>query len=401
MSRYVYKLPDTGEGSAEAEIVKWHVAAGDRIEEDQPLVDVTTEKAIVELPAPVSGTIISLHGDVGDKVAVGAELVIIETEAVEQKAEVKPAAAAVPQRKTEARSNVATVLASPAVRQRARQLGVELHVVQGSGPSGRVTHADLDQAVAAGGRRTVSAVRAVPAKATAGKDGVEEQRIVGIRRKIAERMQEASRRIPHFSYIEEIDVTALEELRLHLNTEHAGKRAKLTPLPFIIRAIVRAVAAHPEINARFDDEKGIVARHAAVHVGIATQTPHGLLVPVLRNAESLDLWQCAAEASRLAAAAREGKATRDELSGSTVTITSLGALGGIASTPIINYPEVAVVGVNRIAERPVVRAGQVVVRKMMNLSSSFDHRVIDGWNAAAFVQSIKGFLEQPATLFVE
>ena len=401
MSRYVFKLPDTGEGSAEAEIVQWHVAAGDRIEEDQPLVDVTTEKAIVELPAPVAGTIVSIHGEVGDKVAVGAELVIIETEAVEQKAEAKPAAAVVTQRKTEAKSNVAAVLASPAVRQRARQLGVELHVVQGSGPSGRVTHADLDQAVAAGGRRTVSAVRAVPAKATTGKDGVEEQRIVGIRRKIAERMQEASRRIPHFSYIEEIDVTALEELRLHLNTQHAGKRPKLTPLPFIIRAIVRAVATHPEINARFDDEKGILARHAAVHVGIATQTPHGLLVPVLRNAESLDLWQSAAEASRLAAAAREGKATRDELSGSTVTITSLGALGGIASTPIINYPEVAIVGVNRIAERPVARGGQVVVRKMMNLSSSFDHRVIDGWNAAAFVQTIKEFLEQPATLFVE
>ncbi|HEV8097212.1 MAG TPA: 2-oxo acid dehydrogenase subunit E2, partial [Burkholderiales bacterium] len=202
-------------------------------------------------------------------------------------------------------------------------------------------------------------------------------------------------------YIEEIDVTALEELRLHLNTDHAGKRAKLTPLSFIIRAIVRAVAVHPEINARFDDEKGIFARHAAVHVGIATQTPHGLLVPVLRHAESLDLWQCAAEASRLAAAAREGKATRDELSGSTVTITSLGALGGVASTPIINYPEVAIIGVNRIAERPVVRAGQVVVRRMMNVSSSFDHRVIDGWNGAAFVQKVKGFLEQPATLFVE
>ena len=402
MSRYVFKLPDTGEGSAEAEIVQWHVAAGDRVEEDQPLVDVTTEKAIVELPAPVAGTIVSIHGEVGDKVAVGSELVVIETAAVaEEKAPAKATVAARIEEKKEVKPKSEAVLASPAVRQRARQLGVELHVVQGSGPSGRVTHADLDHAVAAGGRRTVSALRALPARQTAGKDGIEEQRIVGIRRKIAERMQEASRRIPHFSYIEEVDVTALEELRLHLNTEHAGKRAKLTPLPFIIRAIVRAVAVHPEINARFDDEKGIVARHAAVHVGIATQTPHGLLVPVLRNAESADLWQCAAEASRLAAAAREGKATRDELSGSTVTITSLGALGGVASTPIINYPEVAVIGVNRIAERPVVRAGQVVVRRMMNLSSSFDHRVIDGWNAAAFVQTIRGFLEQPATLFVE
>jgi 2-oxoisovalerate dehydrogenase E2 component (dihydrolipoyl transacylase) len=402
MSRYVFKLPDIGEGTAEAEISKWHVAAGDRIEEDQPLVDVESEKAIVELPAPVSGTIVSIHGAVGDKIAVGSELVVIETAAAaEQKAEIKPIAVAIAERKTEASPKAQAVLASPAVRARARQLGVELQVVQGSGPSGRVTHADLDQAVAAGGRRTVSAVRAVPRKESAAKDGVEEQRIVGIRRKIAERMQQASRRIPHFSYIEEIDVTALEELRLHLNEQYSDQRAKLTPLPFIVRAIVRAVAVHPEINARFDDEKGIVARHAAVHVGIATQTPHGLLVPVLRNAESLDLWQCAAEASRLAAAAREGKATRDELSGSTVTITSLGALGGVASTPIINYPEVAIIGVNRIAERPVVRAGQVVVRKMMNLSSSFDHRVIDGWNAAAFVQEMKGFLEQPATLFVE
>jgi 2-oxoisovalerate dehydrogenase E2 component (dihydrolipoyl transacylase) len=241
-------------------------------------------------------------------------------------------------------------------------------------------------------------VRAVP---PAGEDAIDEQRIVGIRRRIAERMQEASRRIPHFSYVEEIDVTALEELRLHLNAEQPGKRAKLTPLPFIIRAIVRAIAAHPEINARFDDEKGILQRHAAVHLGIATQTPHGLLVPVLRNAESLGLWECAAEAARLAATAREGKATRSELSGSTITVTSLGALGGIASTPIINYPEVAVVGVNRIAERPVVREGQIVVRKMMNLSSSFDHRVIDGWNAAAFIQKVKGLLEHPATLFVE
>jgi 2-oxoisovalerate dehydrogenase E2 component (dihydrolipoyl transacylase) len=234
-----------------------------------------------------------------------------------------------------------------------------------------------------------------------GRGPVEEQRIVGIRRKIAERMQEASRRIPHFSYVEEVDVTALEELRRHLNEEHAGKRAKLTPLPFILRAIVRAVAAHPEINARFDDEKGILQRHAAVHIGIATQTPHGLLVPVLRNAESLGYGKARRKVDRLAIAARDGKATRSELTGSTITVTSLGALGGVASTPIINYPEVAVVGVNRIAERAVVRGGQVVIRNMMNLSSSFDHRVIDGWNAAAFIQKVKALLEQPATLFVE
>jgi 2-oxoisovalerate dehydrogenase E2 component (dihydrolipoyl transacylase) len=284
-----------------------------------------------------------------------------------------------------------SVLASPAVRQRARRLGIALQVVPGSGPSGRVTHADLDSVV------TEKAPKEQPAKNGA----VEEQRIVGIRRKIAERMQEAHRRIPHFAYVEEVDVTALEELRRELNEQHARRRAKLTPLAFIMRAIVRAAAAHPEINARLDDEKGVLQRHAAVHIGIATQTPHGLLVPVVRHAEALDLWDCAAEASRLAAAAREGKATRAELSGSTITLSSLGALGGIASTPVINYPEVAIVGVNRIDERPVVRGGRIVVRRMMNLSSSFDHRVIDGWNAAAFIQKLKRFLEQPATLFVE
>jgi 2-oxoisovalerate dehydrogenase E2 component (dihydrolipoyl transacylase) len=224
--------------------------------------------------------------------------------------------------------------------------------------------------------------------------------VVGIRRKIAERVQEAKRRIPHFSYIEEVDVTALEELRVHLNETHAGERPKLTLLPFLMRALVLARPAHPEINARFDDEKGVVHRHAAVHIGIATQTPNGLLVPVVRHAQTRDLWDCAAEAARLAAAAREGRATREELSGSTITITSLGALGGVASTPVINYPEVAIVGVNRITERPVVRAGQVVARKMMNLSSSFDHRVVDGWNAAEFIQKVKAFLEQPATLFI-
>jgi 2-oxoisovalerate dehydrogenase E2 component (dihydrolipoyl transacylase) len=398
MGRYVFKLPDVGEGIAEAEISQWHVAAGDRIEEDQPLVDVTTDKAIVEIPAPASGTVLSIHGAVGEKVAVGSELVVIETQVGTQPG-AKPAAApavAAPAAVAAATPRV-QALASPAVRQRARQLGIELQRVRGSGPDGRVTHADLDTLVA-GARGAASVVRGATA---VDKGAVEEHRLTGIRRKIAERMQEAKRRIPHFSYIEEIDVTALEELRLHLNAEHAGKRPKLTPLPFILRALVRALPGHPEINARFDDEKGVVRRHAAIHIGIATQTPNGLLVPVLRHAEARDLWDCAAEANRLAAAAREGKITRDELAGSTITVTSLGALGGVASTPVINYPEVAIVGVNRIAERPVVRGGQVVVRKMMNLSSSFDHRVVDGWTAAEFIQKVKRFLEQPAALFME
>ena len=385
MARYVFKLPDVGEGIAEAEISQWHVAVGDRIQEDQPLVDVTTDKAIVEIPAPASGNVVSIHGAVGEKVAVGSELVVIETE-TETRAGATSAPAPAPAASATVAANAPHALASPAVRQRARQLAIGLQAVRGSGPGGRVVHADLDAFVA------TTAVR---------KEAVEEHRITGIRRKIAERMQEAKRRIPHFSYIEEIDVTALEELRLHLNAEHAGKRPRLTPLPFILRALVRALPAHPEINARFDDEKGVIQRHAAIHIGIATQTPQGILVPVLRHAEARDLWDCAAETNRLAAAAREGKATRDELSGSTITITSLGALGGVASTPVINYPEVAIVGVNRIAERAVVRGGQVVVRKMMNLSSSFDHRVIDGWTAAGFIQKVKRFLEQPATLFVE
>jgi 2-oxoisovalerate dehydrogenase E2 component (dihydrolipoyl transacylase) len=398
MSRYVFKLPDVGEGTAEAELSKWHVAPGDRIEEDQPLVDVTTDKAIVEIPAPVAGTVVSIHGAVGEKIAVGSELVVIETEAAAVE-KPKPAQAQPEKAQPVEKVQSGKALASPAVRSRARELGIELQVLQGSGPAGRVMHSDLDtHLVAAGG----GAVRAAAAeKRTAREDAVDEVRIVGIRRKIAERMQEASRRIPHFSYIEEVDVTALEELRLELNREHAQKRGKLTPLPFIMRAIVRAISAHPEMNARFDDEKGVLQRHAAVHVGIATQTPNGLLVPVVRHAEGRDLWDCAAEAARLAAAAREGRATRTELSGSTITVTSLGALGGVASTPVINYPEVAIVGVNRIAERPVVREGQIVARKMMNLSSSFDHRVIDGWNAAAFIQKLKGLLEQPARLFVD
>ena len=399
MGRYVFKLPDVGEGTAEAEIVQWHVAAGDRIEEDQPLVDVTTEKAIVEIPAPVSGTVLSVHGEVGDKIAVGSELAVIETGAAAAETKPAPVAAVRNEPRPAQQPKTEAVLASPAVRARARQLGVELHIVHGSGPSGRVTHADLDHVIVAPGDRALRPVRR--AAQASGGDAVDEQKIVGIRRKIAERMQEASRRIPHFSYVEEVDVTALEELRQHLNEEHAAQRGKLTPLAFIVRAIVRAVAAHPGINARFDDENSVLQRHAAVHLGIATQTPHGLLVPVLRDAGSLGLWESAAEAVRLATAAREGKATREELSGSTITVTSLGALGGIVSTPIINYPEVAVVGVNRIAERPVVRGGQVVVRSMMNLSSSFDHRVIDGWNAASFIQSVKRLLEQPATLFVE
>jgi 2-oxoisovalerate dehydrogenase E2 component (dihydrolipoyl transacylase) len=444
MGRYVFKLPDVGEGTAEAEISGWHVAVGDRIEEDQPLVDVTTDKAIVEIPAPVSGKVISLHGAVGDMVAVGSDLVVLEVEgggdaeiaetprpAEVQSAkapELKPAAelaasaptkpkpASVPAARpavadeapalrlvtSDTRSAIATrtpgekPIAPPAVRRRAREMGVQLQFVPGSGPGGRITHADLDAYVAGGGPISGSTRRA-----TLPKQGIEEQKVIGIRRKIAERMQDAKRRIPHFSYVEEVDMTALEALRLHLNAKYARERPKLTLLPFLMRALVRTLPAHPEINARFDDDNGVVRRYEAAHIGIATQTPNGLLVPVVRHAETRDLWDCATEVARLANSAREGKVAREELAGSTITITSLGAIGGVVTTPVINYPEVAIVGVNKLVERPVVVGAQIVVRKMMNLSCSFDHRVVDGWNAAEFVQKLKDFLEQPATLFID
>jgi 2-oxoisovalerate dehydrogenase E2 component (dihydrolipoyl transacylase) len=420
MGRYVFKLPDLGEGTVEAEITQWHVAVGDRIEEDQPLVDVTTDKAVIEIPAPVSGTVVAINGAAGEMVAVGSDLVELEVagggNAEAQPVAAKPKAAASAERSgaideaqtagiTAApatrtafatRTAGARPVASPAVRRRACELGIELQFVPGSGPGGRISHADLDSYSAGG------APGSQPARGAATpRDGVEEHKLIGIRRTIAERMQEAHRRIPHFSYIEEVDMTALEELRQHLNAKHAAERPKLTLLPFLMKALARALPSHPEINARFDDDNGVVRRHEAVHIGIATQTPNGLLVPVVRHVEARDLWDCAAEVGRLAQAAREGKASRQDLGGSTITITSLGALGGLATTPVINYPEVAIVGVNKLVARPVVRGGQIVVRKMMNLSSSFDHRVVDGWNAAEFVQTLKDFLEQPATLFIE
>ncbi|MBE0694852.1 MAG: 2-oxo acid dehydrogenase subunit E2, partial [Aquamicrobium sp.] len=286
-------------------------------------------------------------------------------------------------------------LASPAVRLRAREAGIDLRQVRGAGPAGRITHEDLDAFVARGPQPAVAAT------GLARKDGVEEVRVVGLRRKIAEKMALATSRIPHITYVEEVDVTAVEELRAKLNGEKRADRAKLTLLPFLMRAIVKAVGEQPALNATFDDEAGIVRRHAAVHVGIAAQTPAGLMVPVVRHAEARDIWDCAAEAARLAQAARDGTATREELSGSTITITSLGALGGIATTPLINHPEVAVVGVNKMAVRPMWDGSQFVPRKMMNLSSSFDHRVIDGWDAAVFVQRLKTLIETPALIFVE
>jgi len=401
MESYLFKLPDLGEGAAEAEIMAWHVAVGDTVAEDQPLVDVLTDKATIEIPSPVSGTVVSLYGEPGEKRAVGSELVrfdiardsdasnlldtLAEPVSSQQLVET-PAAATVD-------AHDKPSAAAPAVRRRARDLGIELKFVPGTGPEGRITHADLDAYASA------NPPTAAPGPGPADQEAVEEIKITGLRRRIAERMQEAKRRIPHFSYVEEVDVTRLEELRRHLNAEQKD-RPRVTPLPFLMRALVIALRDHPQINAHFDDEAGLIRRYTAVHFGIATQTPAGLLVPVVHHAEALDLWRGAAELARLVGAARDGTATQHDLSGSTITITSLGALGGIVTTPIINYPEVAIVGVNRIVERPVIRDGQVARRQMMNLSSSFDHRVIDGWTAAEFVQRIKGLLEEPATLFI-
>ena len=434
MGRYVFKLPDVGEGIAEAEVVGWHVQVGATVAEDDPLVDVMTDKVTVEIPAPRAGRVLAITGGPGDKVRVGAELLVLEVDgdgeapgqekAISHNAAVPPATApatAAPVRSTAVapaptpqisqRSPVKSPgpqtvlhpaeekpLASPAVRRRAQELGIALQFIRGTGPGGRISHVDIETYIASGDR---AAVAAAPSRRGVRRQGIEEIKIIGLRRRIAERMQESKRRIPHYSYVEELDVTALEELRGHLNARHGADRPRLTLLPFLIRAFAHAVPRFPQVNALFDDEAGIVRRHAALHVGIATQTPQGLMVPVLRHAEALNLWEAASEISRLATAAREGKATRDELMGSTITITSLGPIGGIVTTPVINYPEVAIIGVNRIIERPIVRGGQIVVRKMMNLSSSFDHRVVDGSDAAEFIQELKGLLEQPATLFVE
>ena len=424
MGTHVIKMPDIGEGIAEVELSQWHVKVGDLVVEDQVLADVMTDKAMVDIPSPVHGKVIALGGQPGEVMAVGSVLISIEVEGagnlkesaapapvkeapvapkVEAAVESKPAAADAPrpaavcQGPMVAREADERPLASPAVRKHALDLGIQLRLVRGSGPAGRVLHEDLE-AYLAQGQSNASA----PAAAAYVQRNDEEQiQVIGMRRKIAQRMQDATQRAAHFSYVEEIDITAIEELRAHLNEKHGASRGKLTLLPFLVRALVVALRDFPQMNARYDDEAQVITRLGAVHVGVATQSDVGLMVPVVRHAEARSLWDSAAEISRLANAARNGKASRDELSGSTITLTSLGALGGIVSTPVLNLPEVAIIGVNKIVERPMVVKGQVVIRKMMNLSSSFDHRVVDGMDAALFIQAIRGLLEQPATLFVE
>jgi len=420
---FTFKLPDVGEGTAEAELVGWHVAVGDQVEEDQIVAEVMTDKATVELTSPVAGKVVQLHGEAGQPMAVGGPLVSFFVEgrgeatpapkatpaaaAAVKTAEPKPSPAPQSASKADAKPVPALTgrkagerpLASPAVRQRARDLGLDLVFVPGSGPAGRIEHGDLDAFVARGGVIAPSAGAATSPYAKA--EGTTEVKIIGLRRKIAEKMAESVRRIPHITYVEEIDMTALEELRNHLNAQNkASGKAKLNVLPFIARAIIVALKDQPNINATYDDEAGILTQHAAVHLGIAAQTPNGLMVPVVRHAEARDAYDTALEIARVSGAAKDGSAKREELSGSTITITSLGTLGGVVHTPIINHPEVAIIGPNKIADRVVVKDGQMVVRKMMNLSSSFDHRIVDGHDAAVFVQKIKNLLENPATLWM-
>jgi 2-oxoisovalerate dehydrogenase E2 component (dihydrolipoyl transacylase) len=395
MGRYVFKLPDVGEGVAEAEIMKWHAAVGDSIGEEQPLVDIMTDKATVEIVSPVSGRITSRNGDEGSKLAVGSEFVVFEVEGSEAVAVPSSAAPTIKTTPSPATpKSEGKALAPPAVRQRAAALGIDLSTVTGTGPAGRLQHSDLDEVLLA---RQGGAPPAAGPVIGAKEEGTKDIKIFGLRRRIAERMQDAKRRIPHFAYVEEVDVTDLEALRAELNAAR-GREGHLTVLAFLVRALVKAIADHPGVNAHFDDAEGVIRRFTSVHAGIATQTERGLLVPVIHHAETMDLWQIAAEISRLSQAARSGKASRDDLIGSTITVTSLGALGGIAATPIINPPEVAVIGVNRIAERPMVAGGAIVIRKMMNLSSSFDHRIVDGFEAAALIKSVKDCLETPALL---
>ncbi|MBD8638822.1 dihydrolipoamide acetyltransferase family protein [Sphingomonas sp. CFBP 13733] len=450
MARFTFKLPDIGEGISEAEIVAWHVAIGDRVEEDSPVADMMTDKATVEMESPVSGVVVALAGEVGDQVSIGAALVVIETDAVDAGGEVVAAPLTAAQAETaeqyeaenpgveevvdtptattpaeagaqvgsaddEPRTTItgdvptgprpspggsdeqvaaakAHALASPAVRARARDLGIDLASVKTE--SDRVRHADLDAYLRYGAGQGYQAPGASRARAD------QPIKVIGMRRKIAENMAASKRAIPHFTYVDEIDVTALEAMRADLNANRGG-RPKLTMLPLMIVAICKTIPDFPMLNARYDDEAGVVTRHGAIHLGMAAQTDAGLTVPVIRDAQDRNVWQLATEITRLAEAARAGKLAPNEMGGGTITVTSLGPLGGIATTPVINRPEVAIIGPNKIVERPVFKGDEVVRAKLMNLSISCDHRVVDGWDAASFVQGLKKYLETPVLLFAD
>ncbi len=439
MGEHVIKMPDVGEGIAEAELVEWHVQIGDHVREDAVLAAVMTDKATVEIPSPVDGEVLWLGAEIGENVAIGSPLIRLKVQgdgsigeaSIQAPPERQPASAPpepvqappAPQKerpddaaKAHAKNEVGggtaprtsigqpslgaprpegeRPIAPPAVRLRAMEAGLDLRQVTGSGPGGRITHEDLDRYFSGGQQPNRSA-------GLAPNTSVEDIKVVGLRRKIAEQMALSKSRIPHITYVEEVDVTALEELRTALNAQKRSEQPKLTLLPFLMRAMVKAIAGQPRLNSTYDDTAGVIHQHGGVHIGIAAQTPNGLVVPVVKHAEARDLWGCAAEVNRLAEAAKAGTATREELGGSTITITSLGAMGGVATTPVINYPEVAILGVNKMMVRPVWDGSTFVPRKMMNLSSSFDHRVVDGWDAAVFIQRIKTLLETPALIFVE
>lgn len=439
MGEHVIKLPDVGEGVAEAEVVEWMVDIGAAVREDEVLAAVMTDKATVEIPSPVEGKVIWQGAKIGEVMAVGAPLIRLEVDGAGnvkpgEEVPAEPAAAPVPEeKKKESKSAVAPApkaepkpvaktngaasngvasngaiahtgapraegekpLASPAVRKRAAEAGADLRRVHGSGPAGRITHEDLDAYFANGG----GVVARGPGLAR--NMAVTEVPVIGLRRKIAEKMATAKSRIPHITYVDEVDMTALEDLRKELNGTRKGDRPKLTVLPFLMRAMVKAIAEQPHLNAIYDDEAGVVHQHGGCHIGVAAQTPNGLMVPVVRHAEARDVWGCAEEVARLSEAARIGKVARDELSGSTITITSLGAMGGIVTTPVINHPEVAIIGVNKMQVKPVWDGQEFRPRKIMNLSSSFDHRVVDGWDAAVFIQRIKALMENPAMIFID
>ena len=407
MGNFVFKLPDIGEGVVEGEVVQWHVSVGDSVSEDDPIVDVMTDKATVTIPSPVSGVISSLSGDVGDMIAVGSSLMEIDSEgeggspSAEDTEEREPVSDSDPPKApeyapSEIQTHTVRVLASPAVRKRARENDVALSNVRGSGPAGRIRHADLDAFIAAGGAVSGAPPMAYSLKRTE----VTPVKVVGLRRKISEQMSLSKSRIPHFSYFEEVDITELENLRQILNSTRDETQPKLTYLPFIMLALAKIMPDHPECNAHFDDEAGVVNRNAAVNLGIATQTDRGLYVPVVKHVESMDIWKTAAEMQRVSGSARDGSASLDELTGSTFTITSLGREGGLGATPIINHPEVAILGVHKAREMPVARNGAIVIRRIMNLSSAFDHRVVDGADGASLIQHLKRMLENPALIFM-
>ncbi|MCX7053425.1 MAG: dihydrolipoamide acetyltransferase family protein [Proteobacteria bacterium] len=426
MTRYVFKMPDLGEGTVEAEVVAWHIKVGDMVLEDQVMVEVMTDKAAVEVPAPVSGKVVTINGQPGDMVRVGSELIVFETAAADdddvapapsvaapapahvgevKKPEPSPALrATTPVHVAEVRSEVGEVSgrvkASPATRRKAREAGIDLRQVPGSGPSGRIMPKDFDAVMSGAAPTGNNGGSAAAPSLLRQRTGTDEVKVIGVRRVIAQRMTDAARTIPHFSYVEEVDVTELESLRAHLNSKAPKGTPALTYLPFLAAALARVLEEFPQCNAHYDAERNVLIRHRPVHLGVATQTADGLKVPVVRHAEARTLWELSDEIRRVSEAAKGGKASREELSGSTITITSLGRMGGIVSTPIINAPEMGIIGVNKAIDRPVVLDGAIAIRRIMNLSSSFDHRFVDGYDAAAMILALKDLLEHPATIFI-